>query len=69
MVLIENEPDPHVDYIDNEPGLKSEILRGRFRRGKTDLDVVARDFPDRAIYYCNIQARTIELKRLPVARE
>lgn len=65
LVLIENEPDPHVDYIDNEPALKSDLLRGRFRPGKTDLDAVARDFPDRAIYYCNIQSRTIELKRLP----
>ena len=69
LVLIENDPDPHVDYIDNLPGLKAPVLRGRYRPGKTDLDQIAKDFPDRAIYLCQIRTKTIKLISRPTSEE
>lgn len=61
LVLIEFDPDDqHVDYIVNLHGLNASVLRARHRRDVTDLDEIARDFPDRQIYLCQPSRKKIQ---------
>lgn len=63
IVLLDQDPDDqHVDYVVNSPSLNDAILRARYRRGKTDLEEIVRAFPDRHVYLCRPDRRTIELK-------
>jgi len=43
----------HVEYVNNDPGLTGRLLVGRSIPGQTDLDQIARDFPNRDVYVCD----------------
>lgn len=56
LVLVEHDPDDrHIDYINNPPDLKADILVGRFRAERTDLGKVQQAFPDRTIYLYRVK--------------
>lgn len=59
LVLVE-QTDPHLDLVVNEPGLHADLLLGRYRPGKTDVQQVRRDFPERSLYVASPDRRTIE---------
>lgn len=65
LVLIDQRDteQTHLDFVTNEPGLATEILLGRYREGRTDLETVARDFPERQIFICRPERR--EWRQLP----
>lgn len=65
LVLVTAGPDDlHLEYVVNRPGLKDSLLMGRYRPGKTDLDAVVRDFPDRAVYLCRSdRSQFVQLSR------
>jgi hypothetical protein len=50
---------PHLDFVVNEPGLQSPVLYGRYLPGKTELEVLVRDLPERAIYVCEPDSRLL----------
>jgi hypothetical protein len=51
LVLVDHDPVlRHIDHVTNDPDLSANVLIGRFRAGRTDLDEVQRQFPDRALY-------------------
>jgi hypothetical protein len=64
LVLIEPDDEQfHFEYITNDPDLsREEILRGRFRPGRTSLPDVRRAFPDRSVYLWRM--RTDKFRRL-----
>lgn len=66
LVLMDGDPnDRHMDYVVNSPGLNGPILRARYRREKTDVQEVVKAFPDRHVYLCRPDRRTIELVDRP----
>ena len=70
VVLIEGDAnDQHMDYVVTSPDLSDRILRARFQRGISDVKSVADAFPDRSLYLCQPDRRTIELlKPLAMAK-
>jgi hypothetical protein len=49
-IIVFVEPDPadrHIDYVVNDPSLDGEVLRARYRAGRTDLAGARALFPDR----------------------
>jgi hypothetical protein len=62
LLLIEANPsDRHIDFVYNDPDLKSPVLRGRYRPGKTDLAQVVAAFPERTIYLYRVQPPELRL--------
>ena len=49
LVLVEQK-DTHLDLVVNDPGLTADLLLGRYLPGKTDVNQVRKDFPDRTLY-------------------
>lgn len=48
IMFVEADPaDRHIDYVVNDPTLKGDILRARYRPGQTDLARARALFPDR----------------------
>lgn len=66
LVLIqEDAPNRHLDYVINDPSLRGEILIGRYQPEKMELADVARDFPDRALYLMRLhEGRVRRIERL-----
>jgi hypothetical protein len=62
LVLIEIDPnDTHIDYVTNMPGLDQPVLRARYIKGVTDLQKVIDAFPERNVYLCQPNRKTIQL--------
>jgi hypothetical protein len=61
LVLIEADPaDRSLDYVVNDPQLDAPVLRGRFRRGQTDLAKVRAAFPDRTLYLFEVKSGRLQ---------
>ncbi|HEV8071965.1 MAG TPA: hypothetical protein VGP76_29895 [Planctomycetaceae bacterium] len=61
LVLIEGDPaDRSLDYVVNDPQLDAPVLRGRFRRGQTDLAKVRAAFPDRTLYLFDVKSGRLQ---------
>jgi Dolichyl-phosphate-mannose-protein mannosyltransferase len=57
LVLIQGDPaDRSIDYVVNGPELDAQVLRGRYRPGKTDLAKVRAAFPDRTLYLFDVKS-------------
>ena len=52
--------DRSLDYVVNDPQLDAPVLRGRFRRGQTDLAKVRAAFPDRALYLFEVKSGRLQ---------
>lgn len=67
LVLVAPDPeDTHLDFVVNRAGLTDDLLFGRFRPGRTNLESVVRDFPDRAVYLCRPDgSQFVQLSRSP----
>lgn len=68
LVLVAPDPeDTHLDFVVNRAGLTDDLLFGRFRPGRTNLESVVRDFPDRAVYLCRPDgSQFVQLSRSPM---
>ncbi|HEV3303302.1 MAG TPA: hypothetical protein VG055_26855 [Planctomycetaceae bacterium] len=61
LVLIDGDPaDRSIDYVVNDPRLDAPVLRGRFRRGQTDLAKVRAAFPDRTLYLFEVKSGRLQ---------
>lgn len=68
LVLIEADPaDRHIDYVVNDPGLSSEVLRGRYPVADWPLQRIVTEFPERTVYL--FRAKSGELRRVGPAKE
>jgi hypothetical protein len=64
VLVIPGPDDLHVELVDNRPGLTDDLLWGRFQPGRTDLEAIVRDFPDRAVYVCRFdRSQFVQLSR------
>jgi hypothetical protein len=52
--------DPHLDFVTNSPGMTDRLIFGRFSPGQTDADAVAAAFPDRAVFVCRWNQRSLQ---------
>jgi hypothetical protein len=62
LVLVEQleTEQSHLDLVVNDPGLSSPVLLGRYRPGKTDVQQIRRDYPDRQVYIACPERHTIQ---------
>ncbi|MGH7129974.1 MAG: hypothetical protein ACREIV_15490, partial [Planctomycetaceae bacterium] len=68
LVLIDPGPESrHIDFVLNDPPLDGPVLRGRFRPGRTDIDAVRQQFPDRSLSL--IRIRPEGWTEVPLRRE
>lgn len=64
LLLIKHDPtDRHIDYVNNHPSLKADVLIGRFpadsqTSDKATIDTTLAAFPDRTLYTLTIDPET-----------
>lgn len=62
LVLVRPDPDDrHIDYVNNDPALRNDVLIGRFDAADADPTEVTAEFTGRSVYLYDVRASTLTL--------